>query len=86
MTQPLASGVTACHQLKTDRMEMPALSPFSEPLPLLTGDTLHVAGWSQIKEGIVGTGMEGALSGDQAGWHCGQEPFADKVGTQREQV
>lgn len=65
---------------------MPALSPFSEPLPLLTGDTLHVAEWSQIKEGIVGTGMGGLLSRYQAGWHCGQEPFADKVGTQRKQV
>lgn len=38
---------------------MPALSPFSEPLPLSTGDTLHVAEWSQIKEGVMGTGMGG---------------------------
>lgn len=46
---------------------MGALSPL-ESLPLSTGDTFHVAKQSQIKEGIVGTGVGGVPSelGDQA--------------------
>lgn len=55
MTQSLASGVTACHQLKIDQdqdaglLSIPSLS--LESLPLSTGDALHVAEWSQIKGG-----------------------------------
>lgn len=99
MTQPLASGVTACHQLKTDQDQDPALSPFLESLPLSTGDTLHVAEWSQIKEGILGTGMRvvgGYCPGlvtrlrngvtPRVGWLCGQSPFAERAGTEKRQV
>lgn len=59
MTQPLASGVTACHQLKIDRDQdagLPAAPLTLASLPLLTGSTLHGAERSQIKR-AHGTGI-----------------------------
>lgn len=60
MTQSLASGVTACHQLKIDQdqdaglLSIPSLS--LESLPLLTGDMLHVPNGPRSK-GVMGTGI-----------------------------
>lgn len=53
MTQPLASGVTACHQLKIawdqDAGLFVSLLASLGSLPLSTGDKIHAAERSQIK-------------------------------------
>lgn len=67
MTQPLASGVTACHRLKIawDQDAGRSVSPLSSlgSLPLSTGDTIHVAERSQIKADMGGRHGGGVLSG-----------------------
>lgn len=57
---------------------MGALSLFLQPLPLSTGDTFHVAEQSQIKEGIVGTGV----GGERQSWvtrHRAEKGVAPRV-------